>query len=262
MRVNSLLRRYAAALIVMAAAFTTAFTSLEASAEVQWPDTNYDEAVPTVSQVLGYESGERITWSHDVRRYFEVLASHAPDQVRIVEYGETWERRPLFYVVISSPENVARLDDIKAGMQSLRDPRGTSTAAAERLIKSIAPVTWLAYGVHGNEISSSDASMMTAYHLLAARGEARVDTILEDTVVVLVPMQNPDGRDRFIHRFEIAAGLETELLDVIKAAGVEVNEADKVAFVAASAPIYEEFASTVDGAAEMIETVQSLADGS
>ena len=62
--------------------------------------------------------------------------------------------------------------------------------------------------------------------------------------------------------YGIAADLETELLDVIKAAGVEVNEADKAAFVAASGPIYEEFASSVDGAAAMIATVQSLADGS
>ncbi|MEM1402530.1 MAG: M14 family zinc carboxypeptidase [Pseudomonadota bacterium] len=204
MRVNSLPMRFAAALIVMASAVTPS----EASADVRWPDTNYDEAVPTVRQVLGYDGGEQITWSHDVRRYFDALASHAPDQVRIIEYGETWERRPLFYAVISSPENVARLDEIKAGMQALRDPRKTTAAAAERLIKSIAPVTWLAYGIHGNEISTSDAAMMTAYHLLSARGEARVDAIMRDTVVVLVPSQNPDGRDRFIHRFEIASGLE------------------------------------------------------
>lgn len=62
--------------------------------------------------------------------------------------------------------------------------------------------------------------------------------------------------------YEIAANLETELLDVIKAAGVEVNEADKAAFVAASTPIYDAFAAQVEGAAEMIETVQSLAEGS
>jgi TRAP-type C4-dicarboxylate transport system substrate-binding protein len=62
--------------------------------------------------------------------------------------------------------------------------------------------------------------------------------------------------------YQIAADLETELLDVIKAAGVEVNEADKAAFVAASGPIYDAFAAQVDGAAEMIATVQSLADGS
>ncbi|QBF33638.1 TRAP transporter substrate-binding protein [Thalassococcus sp. S3] len=62
--------------------------------------------------------------------------------------------------------------------------------------------------------------------------------------------------------YEHAAKLETELLDVIKAAGVEVNEADKDAFIAASQPIYEAFAAEVDGGGEMIEQVQALAGGS
>ena len=57
----------------------------------------------------------------------------------------------------------------------------------------------------------------------------------------------------------MAAELETELLENLKAGGVEVNEADKDAFIAASKPIYDEFASSVDGGADLINTVQSLA---
>jgi hypothetical protein len=177
-------------------------------AAVSWLQDDYDPAIPSVQQVLGYSSGERITWSHDVRRYFDALAMAAPDRVRIIDYARSWEGRGLFYVVISSPQNIARSEDIRAGMHALRDPRKTTAAEASTLIDELAPVTWLAYGVHGNEISSTDAAMMTAYHLLASRKDARAAEIMDNTVVIINPMQNPDGRDRFIHRFETALGLE------------------------------------------------------
>ncbi len=69
---------------------------------------------------------------------------------------------------------------------------------------------WLAYGVHGNEISSNDAAMMTAYHLLASRNDKLVDEILANVVLILDPAQNPDGRARFVHNFEIAEGLKAD----------------------------------------------------
>lgn len=178
------------------------------AAQVEWPADDYDPSIPTLEAVVGHASGERITWSHNVRRYFDALAAAAPDRLRIYDYGKTWEGRGLFYVTISSPTNIARSDEIRAGMHALRDPRGTSQAEAEKLIASLAPPTWLAYGVHGNEISSTDAAIMTAYHLLASTRDPRVAEILDSTVVIINPMQNPDGRDRFIHRFETALGLE------------------------------------------------------
>ena len=173
-----------------------------------WPGADYDPAVPTFESELGHAPGERITWTHDVRRYFNALADYAPDRVRIFDYAESWEGRELFYVVVSSADNLARLDEIKGNMQRLRDPRITSAAEAAAIIDGQPAITWLSYGVHGNEISSPEAAMLTAYHLLAARADDRVPAILDDTVVVIDPLQNPDGRDRFIHRFEIAEGLE------------------------------------------------------
>jgi hypothetical protein len=173
-----------------------------------WPGADYDPTIPTVKSVLGYESGERITWHRDTVRYFEALRAAAPDRVALFRYAESWEGRELIYAVITSPENMARLDDVKANMQRLADPRKTTRAAASAIIEAQPAVTWLSYSVHGNEISSTDAAMMTAYHLLAARGDDRVAAIMSDTVVVIDPTQNPDGRDRFVHRFETAEGLE------------------------------------------------------
>jgi hypothetical protein len=173
-----------------------------------WPDADYDPDIPNIESVIGHKSGERITWHRDTMRYFDALVEAAPDRIRIFRYAETWEGRELIYAVITSPENMARIDDIKTNMQRLKDPRITSAAEAEGIISSQPAVTWLSYGVHGDEISSTDAAMLTAYHLLASRGDARVPDILNNTVVIIDPMQNPDGRDRFIHRFETAEGLE------------------------------------------------------
>ena len=174
---------------------------------VFWPNADYDPAIPTVEDVLGYPSGDRITWHRDAIRYFEALEEAAPDRVSVLRYAQSWEGRDLIYVVVTSAENMGRIDDIKAGMQRLADPRQTTRAEAEEIIASQPAVTWLSYGVHGNEISSTDAAMLTAYHLLASRGDARVADIMRDTVVVLDPMQNPDGRDRFVHHFEMSEGI-------------------------------------------------------
>ena len=172
-----------------------------------WPDADYDPAIPTVEDVLGYATGDRITWHRDAIRYFEALATAAPDRVSVARYARSWEGRDLIYVIVTSADNMARIDDVKAGMQRLADPRQTTRAEAEQIIASQPAVTWLSYGVHGNEISSTDASMLTAYHLLASRGDSRVADIMQDTVVVIDPMQNPDGRDRFVHHFEMAEGI-------------------------------------------------------
>jgi hypothetical protein len=174
---------------------------------VFWPDADYDPAIPTFKTVLGYEPGERITWHADAIRYFEALAEAAPDRISVASYAQSWEGRDLIYAVVSSKENMTRIDQIKSNMQRLADPRETTASEAREIIKNQPAVTWLSYGVHGNEISSTEAAMLTAYHLLASRGDKRVADIMRETVVVIDPVQNPDGRDRFIHNFEIAEGL-------------------------------------------------------
>lgn len=174
---------------------------------VFWPDTNYDPAIPTIFEVLGYQPGERITWHRDVIRYFQALAESAPNRIKLIEYARTWQNRELIYAIISNADNSANLVEAKANMQALADPRITDEDAANEIIAEQPAVTWLSYGVHGNEISSTDAAMLTAYHLLSSRGDERVDAILQNTIVVIDPIQNPDGRDRFIHNFVTAEGL-------------------------------------------------------
>ncbi len=173
-----------------------------------WPGAVYDPKVPTIRQVLGYEPGERITPHAGMVRYVEALAAATP-RVKVFEYGKSWEGRKLIYAVVGSEANMRRLEEIRAGVARLSDPRKTPDADAKKLIASLPAVIWLAYGVHGNEISSPDAALLTTYHLAASRDKLAA-AMLDKALVIVVPSQNPDGRDRFIHHFEQSVGLEPD----------------------------------------------------
>ena len=160
---------------------------------------SFDAAVPTLTETVGHEPGTRITSPDEAYAYLKALVAAAPDRTRMVQYATSWEGRPLYYVVMSAPENIARLDAIQSDLANIAAGRASNGAAL--------PVTWLAYGVHGNEISSTDAALMTAYHLLAARSDERAAQIMRDTIVVIDPMQNPDGRARFVQNFRASTGI-------------------------------------------------------
>lgn len=179
-----------------------------AQAQSFLPGVNYDPAIPTIESVLGKPSGERITPAADVIRYFRALQQAAPGRIVVTPYAKSWQGRELVYVAIGSPERVSQLDAFSTDMKALADPRRTSPAAANAIIARTPGSVWLGHGVHGDEISSSDASMMTAYHLLAASNDPTVQNILANTVVFIDPVQNPDGRDRFVNGFYDTTGLE------------------------------------------------------
>jgi hypothetical protein len=163
-----------------------------------WPGVTYDSAIPTTRAVLGWDFGEEITPPEGIAAYLKALADAAPDRARLVEYARTWQGRPLHVLVVGSPERNRQLDQVKAGLQRLADPRGASAGDLDRLVRELPVVTWLMHAVHGNEISSSDAALAEAYHLLAARGNADVDLVLRESLVLIDPLQNPDGRARFV----------------------------------------------------------------
>jgi hypothetical protein len=162
------------------------------------PGAVYDPKIPTIKQVLGHDYGEKITTPEEIPIYLRALNQAAPERTRLTEYARSWEGRPLWLFVIASPARLAALDSVKADLRRLADPRRLADAEAERLVTSLPAVTWLMHGVHGNEISSSDAALAEAYHLLAAQNDADVELVRRDSIVVIDPMQNPDGRARFI----------------------------------------------------------------
>ena len=162
------------------------------------PGTTYDPAIPTLDDVVGHDFREEITPPDQIVRYMEALVEAAPERTHLIRYAESWEGRPLVVLVIASPERIARLEAVKADLRRLSFPEGLSDGEAESLISELPVVTALMHGVHGNEISSSGAAMAEAYHLLAARGDPAVDLILSESIVLIDPVENPDGRQRFV----------------------------------------------------------------
>ena len=169
-----------------------------------FPGAKYDPAVPTLKQVVGHEWGERITMHHEIERYIFALEKASP-RVRVVKYAESHEGRALYYLIVASEANMARIEQIKTAMKQLADPRTISDGEAARIASSMPAVTWIAAGVHGNEISSCDAALLAAYHLVAAQNDELAREVIEKTVVIIDPTQNPDGRDRFIQYFRMTA---------------------------------------------------------
>jgi hypothetical protein len=170
------------------------------------PGVTYDPAIPTLKSVVGHDPGEAISTPEQIGRYLEALAKAAPDRTRLVQYATSWEGRPLHYLVVGSRERIGRLDDIRKSMQAL----GAGAADADRLIADLPVVVWLIHGVHGNEISSGEAALQEAYHLLAARGHADAELTLRDALVIIDPMQNPDGRHRFVTHNLLGRAIEPD----------------------------------------------------
>lgn len=184
-----------------------------------WPGAQYDPRIPTFRQTLGYEPGAQITSSADILRYLDALAG-ASSRVKVFPYAESWQKRKLVYAALGSEANLKRLPEIRSGVQRLADPRKTNEREAAALMAGLPAVVWLGYGVHGNELSPSDAALLTAYHLLAARADKMIDQVLQNVVLLIDPNQNPDGRERFLRNFAEAGGPEPNP----NAAAAEHNE--------------------------------------
>lgn len=168
-----------------------------------YPETTYDPDVPKLLDVIGHEHGKAISSAADITAFMRALAAHDPARMQVRSYGETWQGRELTYAVISSPTNIARLDAIQFDLSTLADGDDLTGESLD----ATPAVVWLSYGVHGDEITPPDSALFMAYHLLAAQDDELVNTILANTIIIIDPSQNPDGRDRFVHSFESSLGM-------------------------------------------------------
>ena len=136
------------------------------------------------SDFLGYEIGTQFSRHSQVVDYFKHVESTMMNNVYLVDYGKTYERRPLFYAVISSKKNIQEIEQLR--LKNLEALKMTDNNPSDKAI------VWLSYSVHGNESSSTEASMQTIYELLTDKAD-----LLENTIVIIDPCLNPDGRDRY-----------------------------------------------------------------
>jgi len=148
----------------------------------------FNEAIATPESFLGYGIGSQHTRHDMIVGYLEALANGS-DRAQIMPYGKTHEGRKLVFLVLSSPENLARLPEIKAAhLAAIKG--GASAAGLEPPL-----IINLAYNVHGNEPSSSEAALLAAY-TLAASNKPEIKAYLDKAVIFIDPTINPDGRDR------------------------------------------------------------------
>lgn len=151
------------------------------------------------AEFLGYELGEQWTPHYKVLNYFEHVAEESP-MVSLSEYGTTNEGRELVYAVISSEENQENIEEIRLNNLRLAGLESGSPTENQKAI------VWMSYNVHGNETSSSEAAMNTVYKLLTENSDW-----LENSVVVMDPMVNPDGRDRYVNWYRSVVGEEVNV---------------------------------------------------
>jgi hypothetical protein len=158
---------------------------------------DYRPNVPRPQSILRFDVGDFHTTYAQMERVIEAIAAAAPDRVKIFDIGETNEHRMMHVIAISSPENMARLDAIRASNARLADPRTTSAADAAAIAQQNPAIAWMAYAIHGNESASFEAMMQVVYQL-AASNEPATGEILKNCVVLIVPGENPDGHERFV----------------------------------------------------------------
>ena len=193
----------AAATAVAATVAATAPTAPNPDPADLLPPAEYDPQVPSPEEFLGWRVGE---WHVDPGRldaYLRQLAESS-DRVRYEVQGQTHEGRPLALLTIATPDNMARLEEIRERHVALSQPPFAPGAGE---IGDQPAVVWLGYSIHGNEASGSNAAMLVAYHLAAAEDPE----LLENTVVLLDPSLNPDGLARFalwanMHRGRVLVG--------------------------------------------------------
>ena len=156
----------------------------------------YRQSVPRPEATLGYDVGNWHTQYAWQERALLAIAGAATDRVRVEEIGRTPERRVMRAYIVSAPENIARLDAIRADLDRIADPRGASQAELNAIVARTPAVVMFSGSVHGDEVPGFEASMQLLYHLAASEEPATL-AALRNTIVIINSSSNPDGHERF-----------------------------------------------------------------
>ncbi|RYF80662.1 MAG: zinc carboxypeptidase, partial [Chitinophagaceae bacterium] len=151
-----------------------------------------NKAIPTPASVIHHEVG---AWhvTHDrLVNYMQAIATAAPQKVKMQTMGFTYEQRPQTLLIISSPKNIANLENIRQQHLLLSNPEKSGSVN----INDMPVVVYIGHSIHGNEPSGSNAALLTAYYLAAAEGK-EIEELLENVVILFDPSFNPDGLQRF-----------------------------------------------------------------
>ncbi len=163
-------------------------------------DGSYNDDIDHPNKFLDFKIGERVATPEQIS---EAILSWANQSNRMIvkEYAKSHEGRPLYALFISSPSNLAKLDEIKKNVNLLADGENTNANKARALINNLPAIAWMAYSIHGNETSGADAALASIYHFIASNDEETID-MLDNMLIIIDPLMNPDGRARFAKSLE------------------------------------------------------------
>ena len=156
----------------------------------------FDENIKSPEEFLGYPIGEMQTRHDLIVSYMEYL-SNVSDKAQILHYGQTYEKRKLVILAISSSDKIIDLEKIRENHISYLDPEHPNYSN-ESKPENLPVIINLAYSVHGNEPSTSEAALLTAYTLISSKSD-EISKYLSDSIILIDPTLNPDGRDRHTH---------------------------------------------------------------
>ncbi|HTX40483.1 MAG TPA: M14 metallopeptidase family protein, partial [Acidobacteriaceae bacterium] len=168
--------------------------------------------VPTPQSVLGHTPGDDYYLANyeEEIHYFHVMAEHS-DRMKMFTVGKTTEGREIEVAVISSPENLAKLDDYKAIARRLATAQDLDDAQALQLAQSSKVIVHIDGGLHSNEVAGPQHSIMLAYRLLTAQNDPEIDRILNNVILLLWPTLNPDGQDMVVSWYRKNVGTRFEV---------------------------------------------------
>ena len=176
------------------------------SVRMYFEGVSYDAAIPTPESVLGFEIGSRPVHYQQAIAYLQALADASP-RATLTKFGATHEDRPLYYLTVGTEQNMQRVEDIRRDIEKLGYPPATGVVpGAQQIIDNSPAIAWIGHSIHGDELSGVDASLWTAYQLVA-RTDPEIMTILENEVVIIDPSENPDGRERYLAQIFSLAGV-------------------------------------------------------
>lgn len=155
--------------------------------------------IPSPEQFLGYKIGTHFTPHYRLVEYYKAVAAASPSTVKLQQYGTTNEGRPLIVVFVSSAQNIGNLENIRT--RNIERTTGSAKASSN----DNTAIVWLSYNVHGNEPASSEASMLTLYALVDPSNPG-TKSWLQNTLVIMDPCINPDGRDRYVNWYNSVVG--------------------------------------------------------
>ena len=171
------------------------------------------QEIPTPVSVLGHTPGDDFYLAdyEDTIKYFHALAAAAPDRMKMITVGKSTEGRDIEVAIISSPANIANLDQIKKDAWRMAHATDLNDDSARALARSTKIIVHIDGGLHSSEVAGTQHTMILAYKLLSAKDDPEIQSILDNVVLMLWPTLNPDGQDMVVHWYRQNLGTQYEV---------------------------------------------------